>query len=91
MTRVKRSAGSSGSRLLELHGVHFHIGSNIRELTPFRDAIAAIADLGDFPVYDLGGGLGVPYLACEAAPSIENYVGRSSPRPTSCSARTSAC
>jgi diaminopimelate decarboxylase len=61
--------------LLDLRGIHFHIGSNIRELTPFRDAIAAIADLGDFPVYDLGGGLGVPYLACEAAPSIEDYVG----------------
>jgi diaminopimelate decarboxylase len=61
--------------LLDLRGIHFHIGSNIRELTPFRDAIAAVADLGDFPVYDLGGGLGVPYLACEAAPSIEDYVG----------------
>ena len=61
--------------LLDLRGIHFHIGSNIRELTPFRDAIAAVANLGDFPVYDFGGGLGVPYLADEGAPSIEDYVG----------------
>ncbi len=63
-----------GSDRLELLGLHMHIGSQILELDPFRRAIAAIAALGDFPVVDLGGGLGVPYTD-EVAPSFEDYVG----------------
>jgi diaminopimelate decarboxylase len=38
-----------------------HIGSQISDLAPWRRAIAALATVGEFPVYDLGGGLGVPY------------------------------
>jgi diaminopimelate decarboxylase len=38
-----------------------HIGSQIVDLAPWRRAIAALATVGDFRVYDLGGGLGVPY------------------------------
>jgi diaminopimelate decarboxylase len=60
---------------LDLHGLHFHIGSNIRDLAPFRRAIAALAQLGDFPAYDFGGGLGVAYLDGEEPPAIEDYVG----------------
>ena len=59
---------------LELVGLHFHIGSQLLELEPFRDAVAAIASLGDFPVYNLGGGLGVAYTADQQPPSIESYV-----------------
>jgi diaminopimelate decarboxylase len=59
---------------LELRGLHFHIGSNLLTLEPFRAAIAAIADLGDFPVYDIGGGLGVAYLREQEPPAIEDYV-----------------
>ena len=43
---------------LELVGLHFHIGSQLFELEPFRAGVRAIATLGDFPVYNLGGGLG---------------------------------
>jgi diaminopimelate decarboxylase len=59
---------------LELRGLHFHIGSNLLALDPFRAAIAALAGLGEFPVYDLGGGLGVAYTAEQEPPSIEDYV-----------------
>ena len=34
---------------LDLEGLHIHIGSQIVDLAPFRPAIAALADLGDFP------------------------------------------
>ena len=34
---------------LELVGLHFHIGSQLLELEPFRLAVRAIAALGDFP------------------------------------------
>jgi diaminopimelate decarboxylase len=59
---------------LELVGLHMHIGSQILEVAPFRAAIEAIAELGDFPVYNLGGGLGVAYGAGDEPPAIEAYV-----------------
>jgi diaminopimelate decarboxylase len=59
---------------LDLEGLHFHIGSQIVELAPFRPAIAALADLGDFRMFNLGGGLGVAYTEFDAPPSIEDYV-----------------
>ena len=63
-----------GSEKLVLEGLHFHIGSQIVELAPFRPAIAALTDLGDFPMFNLGGGLGVAYTAYDHPPSIEEYV-----------------
>jgi diaminopimelate decarboxylase len=59
---------------LKLVGLHFHIGSQLFELEPFRAAVRAIAELGDFPVYNIGGGLGVAYTAAQHPPSIEAYV-----------------
>jgi diaminopimelate decarboxylase len=63
-----------GSPSLELVGIHFHIGSQLFELEPFRAAVRAIAELGDFPVYNLGGGLGAAYTADQHPPSAEQYV-----------------
>ena len=63
-----------GSDELQLVGLHVHIGSQILELEPFERAIEAIAPLGDFPVYNLGGGLGVAYTAELKAPRISDYV-----------------
>jgi diaminopimelate decarboxylase len=55
-------------------GLHMHIGSQLRSLDPFRRAVAALAEVGDFEVYDLGGGLGVPYVPGDVAPSPEEWV-----------------
>ena len=66
--RVRRS------ERLELRGLHLHIGSQLLSLEPYRAAIAAVATLGEFPVYDVGGGLGVAYTASQAPPSIEEFV-----------------
>jgi diaminopimelate decarboxylase len=63
-----------GSEQLELVGLHMHIGSQLLSLDAYRPAIEAIATLGDFPVYNLGGGLGVAYTADQHPPSIEQYV-----------------
>jgi diaminopimelate decarboxylase len=60
---------------LELVGLHFHIGSQLFELEPFRAAVKAIATLGDFGVYNVGGGLAVAYTADQHPPAIETYVG----------------
>jgi diaminopimelate decarboxylase len=59
---------------LELEGLHKHIGSQIFELESFRAAIAALAVLGSFDTYDVGGGLAVAYTGADAPPAIEAYV-----------------
>ena len=59
---------------LRLVGLHFHIGSQLFELEPFRAAVKAIADLGTFAVYNLGGGLGVAYTSDQQPPAIAEYV-----------------
>jgi diaminopimelate decarboxylase len=68
---IERVRGLAG---VELRGLHLHIGSQLLTLEPFRAAVAAIAALGDFPVYNLGGGLGVAYTEDQAPPSIEDWV-----------------
>jgi diaminopimelate decarboxylase len=62
------------SEQLDLVGLHMHIGSQILELEPFRRAIEAVAPLGDFGTYNLGGGLGVAYTADQEPPRIADYV-----------------
>jgi diaminopimelate decarboxylase len=62
-------------RGLSLQGLHAHIGSQLLGLEPFRSEVAELATLGDLPVWDLGGGLGVQYTATQPSPpSIEEYV-----------------
>jgi diaminopimelate decarboxylase len=69
---VRRARGSD--RLL-LEGLHMHIGSQILDLEPFRAAVRAIEPLlGDLPVVNLGGGLGVAYTDADRPPSIDEYV-----------------
>jgi diaminopimelate decarboxylase len=59
---------------IDVAGLHMHIGSQLHSLDPFRRAIAALARVGDFDVYDLGGGLGVPYVPGDAALAPEEWV-----------------
>jgi diaminopimelate decarboxylase len=59
---------------LRLAGLHVHLGSQILDLEPFAAAVRAIAGLGEFETYDLGGGLGVRYRRGEPAPDLERYL-----------------
>jgi diaminopimelate decarboxylase len=59
---------------LELEGLHVHIGSQLLDLDGFGRAAEAIAALGRFPVYDLGGGLGIAYRPQDGAPSVADYA-----------------
>jgi diaminopimelate decarboxylase len=65
------------SDVLELVGLHAHIGSQIFELEPYRLEIAALGELaGDWcKVVDVGGGLGVAYTQDDRPPAIDDYVG----------------
>ncbi len=76
---LRHLAGCSWGRLT---GLHAHIGSQIFELQPHRDLAAVMADalqlaiaLGH-PVSDLnmGGGLGIRYVASDDPPSIDTWV-----------------
>jgi diaminopimelate decarboxylase len=64
----------AGVRHLRLVGLHCHIGSQILVLEPFRAAIRTLASLGHFPVYNVGGGLGVAYTGEQTPPRVEDYV-----------------
>jgi len=59
---------------LRLDGVHMHIGSQILSPEPYAPAIEAIAGLGEFAVYDLGGGLGARYTYSDDPPGPEDWI-----------------
>jgi diaminopimelate decarboxylase len=60
---------------LRLDGLHLHIGSQILSTEPYTRAIEAVAALGEFGTYNLGGGLGVRYTYADAPPSPGEWAG----------------
>jgi len=59
---------------LELRGLHAHIGSQILDVEVFEKLGELLAGMGDYPLLNLGGGLGIAYTADESAPSIDDYA-----------------
>jgi diaminopimelate decarboxylase len=62
------------SSVIDLQGLHVHIGSQILGLEEFEAGVAVLASLERFGVYDFGGGLGVRYLPGDKAPSVAEYA-----------------
>jgi diaminopimelate decarboxylase len=62
------------SRKLRLDGLHAHIGSQILSAEPYAEEVKALAALGDFGTYNLGGGLGVRYTYADRPPSPEDWI-----------------
>ena len=54
--------------------MHVHVGSQILAVEPFAQSVAPVAALGEFPVYDLGGGLGARYTYADEPPSVGAYL-----------------
>jgi len=60
---------ANNSEYLDPIGIHFHIGSQLTELTPIRESAEIVADLVrslakikiDLKFFDIGGGLGIQY------------------------------
>ncbi len=70
---MERARGSSS---VEVVGVHSHIGSQVFEASSFAKAAAVIAEAAapfDVQEISMGGGLGVPYLSAESAPTITEW------------------
>ncbi len=64
------------SPAVELVGVHSHIGSNVFAVESFARAAEVMARFAaplDLPELVLGGGLGVPYVGGEEAPTITEW------------------
>jgi diaminopimelate decarboxylase len=68
---------------IEIAGIHMHIGSQVTDLKPFRDAFTLMRELTlalraqglKIEHLDIGGGLGVPYRAGnEVPPSPQEYA-----------------
>jgi diaminopimelate decarboxylase len=59
---------------LRMRGLHVHVGSQILDVEPFARSVAPVAALGEFPVYDLGGGLGARYTYDDRPPSVPEYL-----------------
>ncbi len=66
--RIKRSPR------LRCDGLHTHVGSQILESGQLAAAVEPLAELGDFDVYDLGGGLGVRYTYADSPPTVDDYA-----------------
>jgi len=70
----ERAQSSAG---MELVGLHAHIGSQIFEAEFFERAIGVLAPWfheHELPEISIGGGIGVPYVEGEAAPSLTEWA-----------------
>jgi diaminopimelate decarboxylase len=74
---VARLGELSARGVVELVGVHAHLGSQVFALAPFVQAVDLLAGffapLG-LPELVVGGGLGVPYVTGEDAPSMAEWA-----------------
>lgn len=64
------------SEALRLVGVHAHVGSQVFDVSSFSKAVEILAEfVGTIDVEELsiGGGLGVPYVEGESAPTITEW------------------
>ena len=66
--RIQRSG------VLRCDGLHTHVGSQLLNVEQLAAAVAPLAALGTFDVYDLGGGLGARYTYDEHPPTVTEYA-----------------
>jgi diaminopimelate decarboxylase len=71
---VERAVERCAEAGVEVRGLHAHIGSQVFELEAFEAVAEVLNGLGDWPLLNLGGGLGIAYTADDDPPSIESYV-----------------
>ncbi len=70
---VERAAGSASVNLV---GIHAHIGSQVFRVDSFARSLRVLADFANpfgLPELVVGGGLGVPYVTGEEAPTISQW------------------
>ena len=68
---------ASACRHLRLDGLHVHLGSQIRDLGTYVEAVdwlARFPGIAELPVLDIGGGLAIAYTDDDHAPEIRTAV-----------------
>lgn len=60
--------------LMRFEGIHLHIGSQILDVEQFAEAVEKVSAVGEFDVYDVGGGLGIAYTYDDVAPTVDEYL-----------------
>lgn len=86
---------ASASPAVDLVGIHMHIGSQVFVADSFHDAVEAMVPFvttHDLPEFSIGGGLGVPYVEGETAPTMADWGGaiQSAAREAGITARITA-
>ena len=71
---VPRAIDAVQRRGLQLVGLHAHLGSQIFDLGPWEKLAEVLTGIGDYPLLNLGGGLGIAYTADDHPPPIDDYV-----------------
>ena len=61
LDEVPRAVDACAAAGLELRGLHAHIGSQVFELEAFERLAEVLGAIGDWPLLNLGGGLGIAY------------------------------
>ena len=74
MGEVERAIEACADAGLELCGLHAHIGSQILDVDVFEKLGELLGGMGDWPLLNLGGGLGIAYTAEDKPPQVEEYV-----------------
>jgi diaminopimelate decarboxylase len=71
---VPRAIEAVQRRGLQLVGLHAHLGSQVFDLEVWEKLAEVLTAIGDYPLLNLGGGLGIAYTEDEHPPPIEDYV-----------------
>jgi diaminopimelate decarboxylase len=74
MDEVERAVQACADAGLELRGLHAHIGSQILDVDVFEKLGELLAGIGDWPLLNLGGGLGIAYTVEDSPPQVEEYA-----------------
>src|SRR4051812_18451278 len=59
---------------LRLTGLHAHIGSQIFDLDVYEKLAEVLAEMGEYPKLNLGGGLGIAYTNDDEPPRVDDYA-----------------
>ena len=71
---VPRAVAACSDAGLELRGLHAHIGSQVFDLEAFERLADVLSGMGEWPLLNLGGGLGIAYTEADEPPSIDEYA-----------------
>jgi len=74
MREVERALERIGRTSLHLRGMHAHIGSQVFDTDVYESLADVLAQIGDFPLLNLGGGFAIAYTRADRPPPAAEYA-----------------